>query len=245
MYACAQRVVDSSGQESGLNVLVYEHGSAETGQIDWNKPDIRAISEDCPGTLVAEKIEVAPGGNSVVSYLDVAMRDGVEVATVEIALWQIEKAVRLGGEIPIRNLHAGVAVEFYVAARLTDVAGDEFVELRDVLLAQLQDRSAPAWKEKGPIVIWVRNTAEGQTFELDVSSVGVVDQLQSRPWKSARVSIAHEVQYDFEQLYGNVVRYVVPLIVNVPLTTILKHTGGIEVRQRESNETVYRWPVAS
>src|SRR6185369_12002321 len=107
MYVTAHRVV-SSMEEEGVNAFLHLHGSG----FAW--PDNPApLPENNPGNLEERSTEVAPGGNSVKSYLDVLAPDGTGRAEVQ------EAVAALGAELdgkanPTWYEHGRVTIRFGV-----------------------------------------------------------------------------------------------------------------------------------
>ena len=80
MYATAHRVRSRRDVE-GINAFLHRHGH----DVAW-PADPSAIPERDPGQQVWEAVAVVPGGNEVLSYLDVIAPDGVGVDELEVAL---------------------------------------------------------------------------------------------------------------------------------------------------------------
>ncbi len=98
MYATAQRVAHSGNHQDGINAFVHEHG------IDFPWPNEPwHLPNNNPGTLRLSHIEVPPGGNTVISYLDVLCPDITSAANVKAALdalWLELLADELGPSSP-------------------------------------------------------------------------------------------------------------------------------------------------
>lgn len=68
MYLTAQRVISACG-ENGINGFLYEHGA-----VTWESPP--EPGNGAVGELVHTFVMVPPGGNKVVSYVDIVAPDG-------------------------------------------------------------------------------------------------------------------------------------------------------------------------
>lgn len=89
MYLTAQRVVSARGQR-GVNVYEYLHGG-ET----WDQPLPRnLLPERNPGALNRQWLEIPPGGNAVISYLDVVVPDAVPQEVIARWLAVLKHVVR-------------------------------------------------------------------------------------------------------------------------------------------------------
>ena len=73
MLLTAQRVLSPQSRARGVNVYQYLHGS-----FVWDRVPNAFLPETDPGELVAQWIQVAPGGNRVISFLDVVAPDDME-----------------------------------------------------------------------------------------------------------------------------------------------------------------------
>ena len=76
MLLTAQRVVSPTG-ERGVNVYRYHHGA-----YVWARVPNEFLPDVDPGELSAQWLQVAPGNNGVVSFLDVVAPD--EVAALDL-----------------------------------------------------------------------------------------------------------------------------------------------------------------
>jgi hypothetical protein len=77
MLLTAQRVMSPVSHRQGVNVYQYQHGP-----YAWERVPNEFLPEANPGELVAQWIHLPPGGNRVVSFLDVVAPDhigGVEL----------------------------------------------------------------------------------------------------------------------------------------------------------------------
>jgi hypothetical protein len=73
MLLTAQRVISPHLRARGVNVFQYLHGPNS-----WERVPNNFLPEANPGELVAQWIQVPPGGNRVVSFLDVVAPDEID-----------------------------------------------------------------------------------------------------------------------------------------------------------------------
>jgi len=92
MYLTAQRVVHPSTGASGINAFYHEHGGAS-----WSEPP---VPESDPGTLVRDRIVVAPPGNRVRSYVDIVAPDGISTKDMFSAFAQFLSGQKKGAPLP-------------------------------------------------------------------------------------------------------------------------------------------------
>lgn len=90
MYATSHRVQNRPRQ--GINAFLHEHGP----RFAWpSEPaELIGLPEKRPGRIVGRLVALPPGGNPVLSYLDVLAPDGTRWRTLAAAL------TRLGHELP-------------------------------------------------------------------------------------------------------------------------------------------------
>jgi hypothetical protein len=79
MYITAHRVRNAAGLE-GVNSFAHLHND-NSWPVDASK-----MPEENPGVLATQRIEVPPGGNTIISYLDVLAPDGWPWEQVDQAL---------------------------------------------------------------------------------------------------------------------------------------------------------------
>ncbi len=92
MYLVAQRV-QSSRQEVGVNVFQYIHDH------EFTMSELQTFTpEKNPGELVKQWIEVPPGGNRVLSFLDVAVTNGVSPDVLISSLGALKHVLRRVGD---------------------------------------------------------------------------------------------------------------------------------------------------
>jgi hypothetical protein len=73
MLLTAQRVVSPHSHARGVNVYQYLHGPHT-----WQRVPKNFLPEANPGELIAQWIQLPPGGNRVISFLDVVAPDEIE-----------------------------------------------------------------------------------------------------------------------------------------------------------------------
>lgn len=89
MLLTAQRVISPASQARGVNVYRYAHGPH-----DWERVPDKFLPEANPGELVAQWIQLRPGGNRVVSFLDVVAPDDMNVVQLQQALTSLKRVLQ-------------------------------------------------------------------------------------------------------------------------------------------------------
>lgn len=185
MYATAQRV--RSERATGINVLVYRHDPGATERL---QPD--QVVEQLPGTLESARITMPPGGNAVLSYLDVVAPETVAQMDVAEAVVQL-KPDALGGSW-VRS--GEVAVRF---ARLAGGAANisrEYDELATPLAELLRARRPLPWAGGEGVTIRGVVSDENYIFQLEPRSEALLRAANGPDWKPPTVSVGHVTMDD-------------------------------------------------
>src|SRR5438270_185469 len=101
MYITAHHVASPTSNRDGINSFLHLHGAMPG--MNWNAPNVRLVSDRIPGTLVRQQQEIEPGGNHVLSYLDVVAPDSAGMAQVEAALAQFGNELA-GRDLPVSRV---------------------------------------------------------------------------------------------------------------------------------------------
>lgn len=117
MYVTAHRVTRRDTGETGVNAFLHLHGAQDPKiKSTWTHADVDRVAYENPGTICRQLVELAPGGNAVMSYLDVVAADSTKPD-------QIVEAVRqFGGKIESEEIPITLVVD-QIAVRLSLVQG--------------------------------------------------------------------------------------------------------------------------
>lgn len=125
----------------GINIHVYWHPNGLPDD-PW-----KVVAETGPDDRPRRQIELAPGGNRVMAYLDVVLEDAhYTPALVEAALAEMGQTIAGGAPNPVRGFadrdgHR-VHLRFGMGNQWADREGmmDDYALLRGALLPYLRDR---------------------------------------------------------------------------------------------------------
>jgi hypothetical protein len=242
MYATAHRVKSRDGQV-GINALLHEHRGDEGGLISWDNPDVVAVAEGYVGMLVAQSFDVPPGGNRVLSYLDVAAADGVAPVRVAKALDAFGNLI--GKEpSPITAVLNGVGVRLGWSLGLTPGAHQEFDALCQRVLEILRAERPSTEPRLPPLEIRVAFDESGYAFALAPESVSRVREAhRTDEWNPARLQVKPEVMMDFQAAHGDIIPHVVAGLTQLRLENVIA-LGGVVFVGHDGKE-VRRWPRAA
>ena len=151
VYLTAQRIRSrgktslgtSSTEGTGISVAYYRHGHDMLPRLPTGVPDISRISTTDPGSLVSSASDIPPGGNDVLSYLDVAAPDHISPDELWRHLGAVESKVVAAG-LPDKWEDRDVAVAFFVHGITGVRARHEFAALKNRLLAHLRTTRNPS-----------------------------------------------------------------------------------------------------
>jgi hypothetical protein len=238
VYVAAQRV--RSGTAVAINVFIYEHAPARVPLRSDGAVDVERVAEEFQGQLVSSKTPIPPGGNAVLSYLDVAAPDGTPPHTFEsLSFPRVAQPAPAG--IPRVWTQNGMGVRFGAQFYIVDYsrAADEFEQLRRAIMEALrsptQVRRANAL---APITIEIARQEDGLLFRLKAESR---QRLQAQGFVLPPVSslnIGTTMREDFEAVHGSFARHVAPLLTNMPLDQ-LAVLGGVQFVPAGSNEVIW------
>jgi uncharacterized protein YbjT (DUF2867 family) len=110
MYVTAHRVQAPNG-ERGINAFLHLHGDS----FPW-PADPSSLPEADPGRIARKSVAIPPGGNTVLSYLDVLARDGTPPAKLARALRSFEAALDEKTN-PAVLTRSGVTIRFGAVTR--------------------------------------------------------------------------------------------------------------------------------
>ncbi|MBM4355945.1 MAG: hypothetical protein FJ109_19515, partial [Deltaproteobacteria bacterium] len=215
MYITAHRVKSSQGAV-GINAFLHEHTSDEWSRLGWSPPSILAVAEGVIGRTVAQRCDLAPGGNSVLSYLDVAAPERTTVSAVETALDELRRLIETahakpyGFESPVSGSHGEVGYRFGAVMGLWDQALDEYDELRIRVMDLLGSERRVPVTERKPLRILMLFDKDGYHFRLSPESEQQVREAHAGgPWVPARLHIGPDEMMAFENIHGDIYPHVV------------------------------------
>ena len=237
MYLTAHRV-KSRQAAVGISVFLHVHSSPEYADLTWELPDVTDIAQSRPGVLVSHSYDLPPGGNSVLSYLDIAAADDASAETIEGALSAFRTRIP-GQEAPIVVSDRGVGIQFSAVLGLADRLEEEFDELRGRALSLFRSaRNIPGRAE--PLASSFTVDSEGYHFRLDEGSVERVRQAHPTGFlANAVLHISHDVLLNFETAHGDIFPHVATQLSNMRMEQVVQ-LGGMIFRSDATGKVVRR-----
>ncbi len=231
MYVAAQRVRSASAV--GINVFIYQHAPARVPTLSNGAMDVERVAETFQGQLVSSSAPIPPGGNEVLSYLDVAAPDGTPLSVFEALSFPHGPPGATPAGVPHiwwTNGTNGIGLRFGARFYIVDYkrAAEEFEQLQRAIMAALRSptqlRRASV---QSPITIEVSSQEDGLSFRLKADSrQRLKDEGVVLP-PVGSLNISTTIRDDFEAVHESFARHVAPLLTNMPLDQ-LAVLGGVQ-----------------
>jgi hypothetical protein len=230
---------------AGINAYLHRHSRADESRIDWNHPDIARIADELPGEDIAQSIEVKPGGNSVLSYLDIATPENAEPGFLADSLRFFEHYVR-EGQFPAVFSSRRIAMRFGIIIGLQKLAFAEFRRLRARALQLLGDTSESKVRQfvaraTSPLRVIVTRDHAGEVYQLNPESAARVAAVRPEFGPAVRIRVSDDTKSDFQALVSDFYPHIVMSLTGLSLAQ-LGQLGGAEVIK--SNHRVWQMTPA-
>jgi hypothetical protein len=236
IYLTTHRARFRKENRSGINGYLYERAvplPKKGGVVD-----IEAAAAET-GELVTYRIDVPPGGNDIVSYLDVFTESPGDPAEVEHVIASLRsRLARRPPPVVFSDQASGV--RFNTNIGLYDRAEAELADLAERAMALLREPGKP-WRELPPLTVKVVLDGERTTYQLDDASVQRVRARSGESWAPSPVSIAHHTRNDFETLVGPFMPILAKLITRLDDQDVLD-LGGVRFVDAATGATLGEWP---
>lgn len=234
MYLTAQRVrsrgktpiATGSTEGTGISVAYYRHGHDMLPRLPTGVPDISRISTTDPGSLVSSASDIPPGGNDVLSYLDVAAPDHISPDELRRHLSAVESQVVAAG-LPDKWEDGDVTVAFFVHGITGMRARHEFAALKNRLLAHLRTTLNPTGRGDPFIARLVRQDEAWERQWLPATKQRLAD-LRFAAGRSIRISYDAADQWAASGLPGPLIAHALAAIAGVDLHELVV-LGGVRV----------------
>lgn len=238
MLLTAQSVTPGTHAKEGINAFFYVHGADAVPGMTWEHPFVPVVVDLYPGTLTAQFVEVAPGGNVVRAFLDIVCKDGTAAPAIDTALDVLGRdlsAPRLGRSL----VHERVAVRFGIEDGLRVQAGRYFLDLRAIAIRLLTQAPAQAPLVATPLVVEIETTHEGRIFRLEAQSRGLLPASSVPPPRSIKLDDATAV--DLQRQWGPAELHLASILAGLSLEQLYAR-GGVRFVEKPSGRDVWSWP---
>ena len=234
-YLTAQKVVSPATGQTGINSFRYAKAAVRSFEL-LQTADV--------GELEAQHLEVPPGGNDILCYLDVLAPDTAEPAAINQVLEALRKtwSKERRGSAEIDEVRA-----LFVPGRTpAEAVSGELDGLVRGLLAVAAAAPSPAPLETHPITILVSPQPEGRRYALDQESARRLRVVNGPEWQQASVSVAGDVAADFAKVaapnFGELNHSLVLTLTGLDVLRLLANFGGVRFVAQPGGKTLWEWP---
>lgn len=241
MYLTAQHVYSVTKKKTGINAFLYRHGAEVVPGMSWARPIVEPVADEHIGTRGPEHVEIAPGGNRVLSFVDIVTADGTPIE-------QVQDAIRTFGasfspeRLPASITIGTVAIRFGAQSGLDkNQAHAEFAQIAEQALDLLRNPREPAWRTHEPLEVDVEQTEGGLRFTLRPEAKRRLAAIHGPEWGASRVSISHDTREAFELAHGDVFKNFVPILANLDIERVAD-LGGMRFYKAHTGEVLAEWP---
>lgn len=253
MYLTTQRVRRIRGEkvEVGINAFLYRHEERELPEdMQENKNIIDQIAYENRGKLIAESVDLVPGGNSVPSFVDILSKEGLDKECIQNFLDQIESDIEdhfQDSYVPIAKSVRDIAVKFGITYGLQGQEIREYKALTERAMRLLESPEPPRWRSENPwIVIYVSYCQETgdlkEAFSLSPETAKKLKQMHGKSWIPARISIdiSDGTKMAFQSMHGDLIQHIAPILTDLTLEQIAIQ-GGLILHDQSTQKKI-KWP---
>ncbi len=243
MYLTAHRVRRIKGEraEVGINAFLHQHEEHDLPEdLKKDKSIVDRITYQNPGKLIAESVDLVPGGNAVLSFVDIIGREGLDKERIQEFLDQMERDVK-DIDTPIAKPDRDIAVKFGITYGLRGQEVREYRALAERAIRLFESQEPPRWRSEAPWIVIHRNISHDQvTFSLSPETAEKLKQMHDELGVSKKVSIDHGAMGDFESIHGDLIQHIAPLLTDLTLEQIAAQ-GGLILHDPSIRKKI-KWP---
>ena len=150
MYLTAHRVYKKKDNICGINAFLHRH--EDHGFPEDMREDNRVIDQvanENPGRPIAESLDLVPGGNAVLSFVDIVGRESLVKERIQYFLDQMERDIEHHFNqrcVPITKFESDIAVKFGIADGLNGNEVREYKALTERAMRLLESPEPPRWR---------------------------------------------------------------------------------------------------
>lgn len=249
MYLIAHRVrrMKDEGVEVGINAFLHRHEEPELpDDMQDNKNIVDQIAYENPGKRIAESVDLVPVGNSVLSFVDIVGKEGLDTECIQSFLDQMESDIKdhfQDNDVPITKSVRDIAVRFGITYGLKGQETREYKALKERAMRLLESPEPPRWRSEDPwIVIHCSISDKQETFKLSPETVEKLKQMYDESWIPAKISVNlnYGTKRAFESMHGDLIQHIAPVLTDLTLEQIAAQ-GGL-ILYNPANKKRIKWP---
>lgn len=245
MYLTAHRVRQIKGEKAkvGINAFLHRHRESDLPEdMRFDEAEIvDQIANNNTGKLVAESVDLVPGGSSVLSFLDIVGSEHLHRERIQEFIDQMEHETK-GIHHPITKSAPDMAIKFGIAYGLQGHETREYRALAERAMLLFESPEPPKWRSENPwIEIHCDSSDCQQTFSLSPVTVEKLQQIHDESWVPLRrVSAEHHAKKNFEFIHGDLIQHIAPILTDLTLEQIASQ-GGFILCDRARQKKI-KWP---
>ncbi len=247
MYLTTHRVRRIRGEkvEVGINSFLYQHRELELPEdMKDNKNIIDQIAYENPGKLIAESVDLVPGGNSVLSFVDIVGKEGLDQEYIQDFLDQMESDIEdhfQEKNVPFADFDQDIAVRFEITYGLKGQEIREYKALKERAMHLFQSQEPPRWRSEDPWIVIHRNISHNQeTFSLSTETAEKLKQMYDESWIPAKISVDRHTKDNVELIHGDLINNIAPVLTDLTLEQIAAQ-GGLILCDSLTEKKI-KWP---
>lgn len=241
MYLTAQRVFSMKANKTGVNAFLYRHDPDGVPGMSWDQPLLPRVADNHIGRRGPEHVEIAPGGNRVLSFIDIVTADSTPIDQVQDATRKFATTM-LSSDLPAMHTIGAVAIRFGAQHGLDEVQlREEFAQIAEHALNLLEHPQEPIWQTGDPLEVDVEQTEDGLHFSLRAPSKARLAAIHGAGWAAPRVSISRDARDVFERARGDVLINFVPILAELELERVA-NLGGMRFYSTLTKDVLAEWP---
>lgn len=244
MYLTAHRVRQIKGNkaEVGINAFLHRHLESDLPKnMRFDREEtVDQIVHKNIGKLVAESVDLVPGGSSVLSFIDIVGGEELDKERIQEFLDLMELDIK---EIhyPITKTAPDMAIKFGIAYGLQGQETREYRALAERAMRLFESPEPPKWRSENPWIVIDRKITDIQeTFSLSSETAKNLRQMHNEPWVPKRISVEHETKIVAASMFGDLIQHIAPVITGLTLEQIAAQ-GGLILHDLSSQKKI-KWP---
>ena len=244
MYLTAHRIrrIKGNKAEVGINAFLHRHLESDLPKdmrFDREKTVDQIVHENI-GKLVAESVDLVPGGSSILSFIDIVGGEDLDKERIQEFLGLMEPDIKKI-HYPITKTAPDMAIKFGIAYGLQGHETREYRALAERALRLFESPEPPKWRSENPWIVIDRNITDIQeTFSLSSETAKNLRQIHNEPWVPKRISVEHGTKIVAESMYGDLIQHIAPVITGLTLEQIAAQ-GGLILHDSSSQKKI-KWP---
>ena len=244
MYLTAHRIrrIKGNKAEVGINAFLHRHlenDLPKNMRFDREETVDQIVHENI-GKLVAESVDLVPGGSSVLSFIDIVGGEDLDKERIQEFLDLMEPDIKKI-HYPITKTAPDMAIKFGIAYGLQGHEAREYRALAERAMRLFASPEPPKWRSEAPWIEIHYNISDYQEiFSLSPETANKLKQMHDKLWLSKRVLLDRETKIVAESMYGDLIQYIAPVLTGLTLEQIAAQ-GGLTLYDSSSNKKI-KWP---